>query len=69
MGCTPERGSRQMWCLIYRLEGILKLFLPDGLEHMGVTLRVKAILQFTKLCLGNVAEIILTSLHLLDAFC
>ena len=41
MICTPERGSRQTGCLIYRLEGVFKLFLPYGLEHMGVSFHAK----------------------------
>ena len=42
--CTPERGLRQKRCLIYRLEGVFKLFLPYGLEHMGVPFHAKATL-------------------------
>ena len=42
MSCTPERGSRQKGCLIYRLEGVFKLFLPYGLEHMGVSFHTES---------------------------
>ena len=38
---TPEKGLRQIGCLIYRSKCVFKLFLLYGLERMGVTFHVE----------------------------